>query len=261
MVLFGIVFGIIDMILMALLLFGLLIGSSLTNRHSSVSVLWTAVIVVGVLYALWNWSSWTFAGIFDFITSVGFLKGLLIYLGAGVLYSVLEFILMVRRAVKRHTIAWKNFMSDTLRFNGFGPEVPPELVNYIDLQSTGANFVHAPRNLLWKHLSREKQVEMLREMVRSANMSARFRLEDKVVSLRVKGEDDPANNSELGVEPRIDKEELAFFAAHWTLFWPAFAVGLLLGDFVTEVFNQLANLIARLSTGVVRRMYQNVFKI
>jgi len=46
----------------------------------------------------------------------------------------------------------------------------------------------------------------------------------------------------------------------WTAFWPAYAVSLLIGDFMTEVCRRFADLLAALSSGFVRRMFAKTFK-
>ena len=59
--------------------------------------------------------------------------------------------------------------------------------------------------------------------------------------------------------PVINRKELAEFIGCWMLFWPAYAVSLLLGDLLTEVCSRLADLLTVLSGRLVRRAFSKVF--
>lgn len=62
------------------------------------------------------------------------------------------------------------------------------------------------------------------------------------------------------IAPTVNRKELAEAIGCWTLFWPAYAVSLVLGDFLTELCRGFANLVAMLSTGLVRRMFAKTFE-
>ncbi len=59
--------------------------------------------------------------------------------------------------------------------------------------------------------------------------------------------------------PEIDRGTLAGNVTCWTLFWPAYAVSLALGDLLAEIFKRFAHVLAALSSGVVRRMFSKTF--
>jgi hypothetical protein len=62
-------------------------------------------------------------------------------------------------------------------------------------------------------------------------------------------------------EPLIDKLELAESIGVWTFFWPAYAVSLVIGDLLTEVFNVIAEFLVKISGRFVRFSFADVFKL
>ena len=60
--------------------------------------------------------------------------------------------------------------------------------------------------------------------------------------------------------PSVQRSELAQAIGCWTLFWPGYAVSLVLGDLLTEIFRKVADVLAALSTGFVKRTFARAFK-
>jgi len=60
--------------------------------------------------------------------------------------------------------------------------------------------------------------------------------------------------------PKVNKEELAACLGAWSLFWPAYALSLILGDLFIEIFRWLANFLATISGRFVRMAFKDVFK-
>lgn len=68
------------------------------------------------------------------------------------------------------------------------------------------------------------------------------------------------NSLHDGVEPKINRQQLAESIGVWTLFWPFYAISLVLGDLLTEVFRVIADVLAKLSGRLVRAAFKDVFK-
>ncbi len=61
-------------------------------------------------------------------------------------------------------------------------------------------------------------------------------------------------------EPKIDKEELTAHVGAWTFWWPAYAVSLILGDLLTEVFRVISDFLITISGRFVNMAFKGVFK-
>lgn len=62
------------------------------------------------------------------------------------------------------------------------------------------------------------------------------------------------------IEPKINRQQLAESIGVWTMFWPFYAISLIVGDLLTEVFRVLADMLVGLSGRFVRAAFKDVFK-
>lgn len=59
--------------------------------------------------------------------------------------------------------------------------------------------------------------------------------------------------------PYMNTTELSQSLACWTVFWPAYAISLALDDLLVAVCRRVADVVAFLSRGIVRRLFANTF--
>jgi hypothetical protein len=63
------------------------------------------------------------------------------------------------------------------------------------------------------------------------------------------------------IEPKINRQQLAESIGCWTIFWPFYALSLIFGDLLNEVFRIIADLVANISGRFVRMAFKDVFKL
>lgn len=63
----------------------------------------------------------------------------------------------------------------------------------------------------------------------------------------------------LTPQPKINKEELLCYVGAWTLWWPFYAVNLVLGDFLKEVCRTFVNILVSVSQRFVRFAFKDSF--
>lgn len=62
------------------------------------------------------------------------------------------------------------------------------------------------------------------------------------------------------IVPKVDRTRLAEFVGVWMIFWPFYAVSLIVGDLLAEVARIVADVFAKISGRFVRMSFANVFK-
>lgn len=223
MILFGLALGALELIALSVFFIMLVIAVTFDRRGVESPKWW--VVGGGLALAatyLW-WKDWTFGLIWETVSTWQFWKPFVWFLGAGLLYSVLEFMLDVRRSARRFKDLWDKHIDGRREA-------------YADAKLNGpasADF--------------QKVADSTREFV------DRFGNKHALVTI-VRGED------KISVEPKINKVELAESIGAWTFFWPVYAVSLILGDLLTEVFRVIAEFFVKLSGRFVRMSFADVFK-
>jgi hypothetical protein len=69
-----------------------------------------------------------------------------------------------------------------------------------------------------------------------------------------------ANKEGDQIEPKINRVELGESIGCWAVFWPFYAISLIIGDLFTEVFRIVADFLVTISGRAVRMAFRNVFK-
>lgn len=177
------------------------------------------------------------------------------FLGIGLVYSMLEFGLMVRKTARTFSDHWQRFLKNTravpcydsegrvieLPNGDRGTRPATELVTYLDMllraKTDGG-----------KYRFFQEAVDAVKEFV------ADHRNSEKVIQLAV-AED------KLSVEPKVNRLALASFAGAWTFLWPAYAINLIIGDLLTEIFITFANVLASISARLVKTAFKDVFTL
>lgn len=194
--------GLLELVLLSVFVIASVIAITFDRKGHEEVKWWTFVLGLIVL-VFFTWPDWTFAGVWETIKGPAFWGNVGIYLGIGLVYSLVEFTLAVRRAARYYADQWaktKNTASPTA-------DATTVLRAFI-------NTTYTPKD-------------------------AQF---VKVV----------ASNDSVLPEPKIDKEELTAHVGAWTVWWPAYAVSLILGDLLTEVF--------QISSRFVKMAFKDAFK-
>lgn len=223
MLLFGIALGLIELVLISVFVLGLILAVSF-DRQGKDEPKWVVLGIGLLVFGIMTWSNWTFAGIGATLLTSAFWMPVVKYLGFGLLYSSLEFVREVRKSAAALKDRWERAMSKRVR------EVFPDVKEH-GAKSEHFNVVNGFVNdFVQRHDSTRTIVGVS------------------------KGED------YISVEPRINRGELADCISAWTFFWPFYAVSLILGDLLTEVFRVVADFFVGLSGRFVRLSFKDVFK-
>lgn len=242
MVLFGLALGILELIALALFVVFLCLGTAFDRRGHESFKWWVLFIGIVVLAAL-NLSSISFAGIWESITSASLWKTVGLYALVGLGYSMVEFFLHVRRAARATASSWADFIQreDTWAFHQGGEPAPEELAVRVENGVLKATYAE-----MFKHGSEFARIKIVQQF------TSHFRSNDALIKI----------NSNSGHPiPVVDKGELASYIGAWTTFWPFYAISLILGDLLEEVWNIIASIVAKISGRFVRMAFADVFKV
>lgn len=222
MILFGLALGVLELIALSVFFLALVVAITFDRRGVESPKWWVVGLgVAGV--AAYFWSDWTFAGLWESALTLEFWKPFAYFLALGLVYSVLEFVLDVRRSARKFKDLWERHI------NG-------QRESYSDAKLNGpasADF--------------QKVADSTRQFVERHSS-------DRAIVTIVRAED------KISVEPKINKGALSENIGAWTFFWPFYAISLILGDLLTEVFRVIAEFFVTLSGRFVRLSFADVFK-
>lgn len=182
-------------------------------------VLFAGIAVFGFMY--WGDISW------KYFLSAPFWKGMGIYLGIGLGYSLLEFWIGIRKAVRYWGREWSNFKENEETRLRHSASVAPHQRRQQEEEDSST---------LEQRFIREKG----NHHRRAALVHVKLDEQNKIV-------------------PVINRGELAESIGCWTVFWPAYAISLLLGDLFYELCKKFADIVAVLSGRMVRRAFSGTF--
>jgi hypothetical protein len=153
------------------------------------------------------------------------------YAGLGLAYSVVEFLLSLRRSNRRHGAAWAAFMASSPSQAGTG------------FDTVGRLLAAAADPEATDDVQRAAKYEIDRFVDRDG---------DPLFALERKG---------LAIDTSVNRGNLAGFVGVWVPMWPAYAISMVLGDLLTELGRAVADAIANMSGRLVRRVYADTFTI
>lgn len=202
------------------------------DRRQNESPKWWIFFIGLAAYTIYSWStgyrfSWESFWAADLWRAIG------IYLAIGLGYSVLEFLLDVRRSVRYWKAKWtahRAYQDGKSKKLGWQPEDEKVMVK----------------------VSRPDPTDIATDFVSTASRST-GRIIGVAINPDAKGSDDL-------IVPKIDRGELAEHIGAWTIFWPFYAVSLIIGDLVMEISRVLAGVFAKIAGRFVRMSFSNVFK-
>lgn len=171
------------------------------------------------------------------------------YLAIGLGYSLIEFFLNVRRSAKRWAESWTSCKTNESNIEKFDKEA-----------------AQANDNIRRKRLAYQGDASDLvkEEPITAAGLMAATYVEQntrnsrsgEIISIRLGTESD-----ESPVVPYVRRFVLARHVSAWTIFWPFYAISLIIGDLLTQIFRIIADIIVYMSGRMVKRMFKNVFKM
>lgn len=262
--------ALLEIVFITIFVILLVIGASL-DRRGNESPKWYILGIGFVLVAFWFWNDFTFFGpaevaavmegdkvvseaqtrvvLWDVMTSWSFWTPVWIFLGAGLAYSVLEFVLEVRRTARRYTKAWADYLDKRVDVKQLDEDGKPRS----EEGRNGSRWITKALTIREIMSNRDDKSndaiagDLLESFIN--NDRSRYGFVDLVL-----------NESRTAPEPKIDKLELASAVGAWTFLWPIYAISLVLGDLLTEIFNWIADALVAMSGRFVRMSFSDVFK-
>lgn len=201
-------------IIIGLFFIAMVIGCTF-DRHFHESPKWWILFIGIVSFVIWQWPNLSWRG----FLSRDLWNGVGLYLLVGLLYSIIEFALEVRRSARYWSTAWSKFKNNGN--NSYDSSIP------------------------------STKDAIVRGFIRSHAQG--YNYDQRIIGIDV-------NETTKEIEPKVNRTQLAESIGCWTFFWPFYAISLIIGDLVTEIFRLVADFVASISGRAVRAAFSNVFK-
>jgi len=176
------------------------------------------------------------------LLSAAFWTPIVVYIGLGLLYSGLEFALAVRKSVSRSSEIWADFLKDT------GARFGRSLRGESNFKGTNEELIKLGRADNASVENRAIAFEVCQRFIERTSDSRDF------IGFET-------NSTTITVEPKIDRFNLSQFIGAWVVFWPFYAISLILGDMLAEIWKTIANVIAKYCGRFVRNAFASAFKV
>lgn len=245
--------GVLELIFVGAFFLLLVVGASFDRRGREAPKWYIFGLGFAAMVAYY-WGDFTLGGAWGTVTRWTFWQPVGAYLGAGLVYSLLEFVLEVRRTARYYKESWTEALSRKIEIKQ--RDSSGEILRGAVSQST--------RGLIGDPITK---VMTAREVVANredpSNTAAAQEVIDGFIAYqrRQYGFVSLTRSAAGTPEPLINKLALAESIGAWTFFWPAYAVSLVIGDLLTEVFNVIAEFLVKISGRFVRFSFADVFKL
>lgn len=243
------------------LLLAVTVGTAYDRRTNRTRVFWISVLAL-IGYAFWV-AQPTVPGLVDTLTSMRFWAVIGGYVLIGLLYAfVLELGMELRRSKRYFTTRWEDFANHHIRKSvflterGWAEKNQQEEAKKTGLKKVAAGISDAiipPASI--EHLddvkaynSQHMTVNELKERFTSSN----GREWGRSISLTLE---------EGEIVPTINKAQLVGNVLTWTLFWPFYAISLVIGDLLFEIVDFIAERLHGTFTRIVRSSFAGSFKV
>lgn len=250
--------GLIEIIGFSVLLIALAIGTAFDRRGREEGK-WYIVAVGLIIVAVYYWSDFTFAEIWKAIRTWGFWEPVMYFFGIGLVYSCLEFALYIRRKARQYKTEWQNHLACTEAVPVFDENGKQRIE--VQKNGRGEEFEravqrHRPYSEVYDDVAAKGASSSLynKAIGLSAEFVSRYRFRNEIIEIQVNPQ------SKVDVEPVVNRGELADHICAWTSLWPGYAISLVFGDLLAEVWSALASVFAKISGQFVRISFSNVFK-
>ncbi len=275
MTVFGIVLGLWELIFLGVFFILMIVGTSF-DRAGQESPKWYILGVGFIAIAAYYWKDLSMSSLWVTLSSWAFWKPIVVYLAIGLVYSLLEFVLDVRRSARNYAEDWKNHMASEVQVNVLNADGTPVMKPKLDRRGQPVLAIERVNNAL----GTEREVPVMENVTKNTTYAegyrivaeqgaessrfnevnaqtksflANYRFRNSIIEIQLAAD-------KIGVEPRVNRLELAEHIGAWTFLWPAYAFSLIIGDLLTEVFRSIADFLATISGRFVRMSFANVFK-
>ncbi len=249
MTLFGFALELIEICAMAVFLIAMVIGVALDRRNIPDIKWW--VLFIGAATALFfTKNSWTLPTLLEFAASSIFWLAAMKYLGLGLLYSCVEFIVEVRKSATSVKQMWERFLDTkcALRdIKGVMQDTPKLTVRevlpiYDEYDAKAAEEkITIPSTV--------SGIEVRKDFI---NDLLNFHLKNGIVKLKLQGKE---------IVPSVDTSELTNRVGSWAIFWPFYMLSMIIGDLLTQIFTVFASFLTNASSRFVNLLFKDAFKI
>lgn len=172
------------------------------------------------------------------------------YLAIGLGYSLIEFFLNVRRSAASWSESWTSFKNNKSNIEKFDKEAAQAADN---IQRARTSFRGDPADFKVDALAATPAELMAAHYI---EQNGHYKSSHEIIGIRAGKPTD-----ESLVVPYVRRLVLARHVSAWTIFWPFYAISLIIGDLLTQVFRIIADIIVYMSGRLVKRMFKNVFKM
>jgi hypothetical protein len=258
--------------------FLLLIVGVTFDRRGKEDVKWWVFGLGLLVLAVWQWPHWTFIGpahvdavmegtkevskaadrivLWNAVRDWSFWAPVGYYILGGLVYSLLEFALDVRRSARLYAAEWQRHLSGSDEVQVLDDEgVPVPDPNADRFGHRQVLTRRRPNSEVYEEVKAKGATSALfnHALKLTSEFVGRFHFRNRIIEIKV-------GSDKVSVEPHVNKIELSEHITAWTLLWPAYAVSLILGDLVVEIFNFIADVLVKISGQFVRISFANVFK-
>lgn len=229
-------------IAVGIFIIAMVIGCTVDRRHQE-SMKWWVFFIGVITFTGLTWdSSRPIFDTWNLFWSRGIWVYVAWYLGIGVVYSLVEFGLEVRRSVRIWAKRWNEHKQ---QFSKTYVPLVIEGTSPLIVVSVRAASVFSDSDLAYRR-SRVSDF-IIQYQNRGCNTGP------GIIVIR-------STDYRDAIEPSVNRKVLAENIGCMTIFWPFYAVSLIIGDLMAEVFRVIADVVASLSARIVRASFKNVFK-
>ena len=200
----------------------------------------------------YTWHGFSLGGAWDLVSSWTFWSPMFWYLGAGLVYSIIEFFFGIRRSARELGEKWTESLGSTTNVTQLDANGKPVVSTDPSSRAQVVTVKRTTREIL-ANLADPSNAAVAPDLVnRFVDHYGSPR--NSYIALRV-------NPTTLSPEPYIVKLQLTEYVGAWTIFWPFYMVSLIIGDFLTEVFSAMGDFMIKISGRFVKFAFSNTFKV
>lgn len=263
----AVAFGWVEWIFLCVFFLLMILGTSF-DRSGMESPKWYVLGVGFVAIAIYYWKDLSVSSLWVLLSSWAFWKPVVIYFAIGLIYSMLEFFLDVRRSARQYAAEWQKHLNTEVRANVLNEDGSIKKVPRTEMRR--GEVIQITNERGEPVMDNETRITTYAEgytiVKQKGAASARFnevnkQTKDFLGGYRFKNRIIEIQLAEhIGVEPRVNRLQLAEHIGAWTFLWPAYLVSLIIGDLLTEVFRTIADFLTHISGRFVKLSFANVFK-
>lgn len=266
-------FGWLEWTFLGIFFMLLILGTSF-DRSGMESPKWYILGVGFIAIGVYYWKDLSVSSLWVLVSSWAFWKPIVIYFAIGLAYSMLEFFLDVRRSARGYAAEWQRHLNTEIEVPAVDADGKVKMKPRVEMRRgvaqqvmtmvndvTGQTPVMDPemRSTTFAEgygIVKEKGAES--NLFNGVNAQTKsflssYRFKNRIIEIQLAAD-------KIGVEPKVNRLELAEHIGAWTFLWPAYLVSLVIGDLLTEVFRSIADFLTHISGRFVKLSFANVFK-